>query len=86
MPAKETTDDMSRRLTATMRIGADEDAALRLLPHLHWELGELMKRVGPDDLEPSELLGILGILAAAHSRLITGGPISPRRPSLWLVP
>lgn len=86
MPAPETNEDMSRRLAATMELGASEDASTRLLPHLHWELGELMRRVGPGDLEPSELLAILGVLAAAHSRLIVArGPISPRRP-LWIVP
>ena len=69
-----------------MQIGADEESAEKLLPHLRWELGELMRRVGPEDLEPTELLGILGILAGVHSRVL-GRPLSgPRRPALWIVP
>lgn len=70
-----------------MQIAADEESAAKLLPHLHWELRELMRRVGPDDLEAEEILGILGILAGAHSRVIVGGPnpVGGRRPGLWAV-
>lgn len=91
MVTPETPSDMAKRLSVTMDIGTDEETASRLLPHLYWELGELMRRVGPDDLEPSELLGILGILAGVNSRLIVRGdrsrPLSGGRPGhLWIVP
>ena len=71
-----------------MQIGADAESAEKLLPHLHWELRELMRRVGPGDLEADEILGILGILAVAHSRVIVRGPnpVGGRRPGLWAVP
>jgi len=86
MTAPETPREITRRLDATMQIGADEESAAKLLPHLRWELGELMRRVGPEDLEPTELLGILGILAGVHSRIL-GRPLGgARRPALWVVP
>jgi hypothetical protein len=42
----------------------------RLLPHLRWELQQVMSRVRPDDLSTSEITRLLAILAPAHSRLI----------------
>jgi hypothetical protein len=45
----------------------------RLLPHLRWELEQVMSRVRPDDLSAAEIAALLAILGPAHSRVI-GGP------------
>lgn len=73
--------DLARRIAATVQVTATPDAEQRLLPHIKWEVVELMRRVSPDDLEASELIAIAGILAAAHSRILmlSPGP-GPRRP------
>lgn len=51
------------------------------LPHLRWELEQVMTRVKPNDLSADEIAGLLGILRPAHSRVI-GGPTG--RPGLHL--
>ena len=53
-----------------------------LLPHLRWELGQVMTRVRPQDLSAAEIAALLAILAPAHSRVI-GGPAG--RPGLRVV-
>ena len=50
-----------------------------LLPHLRWELEQVMTRVCPQDLSTAEIAALLAILRPAHSRVI-GGPAS--RPGL----
>jgi hypothetical protein len=50
-----------------------------LLPHLRWELDQVMSRVRPADLSAAEIAALLAILTPAHSRVI-GGPAS--RPGL----
>jgi hypothetical protein len=54
----------------------------RLLPHLRWELEQVMTRVRPADLSAAEIAALLGILRLAHSRVI-GGP--PGRPGLRII-
>ena len=44
-----------------------------VLPHLRWELEQVMLRVRPQDLSAAEVAGLLAILRPAHSRVI-GGP------------
>ena len=44
-----------------------------VLPHLRWELEQVMLRVGPQDLSAAEVAGLLTILRPAHARVI-GGP------------
>ena len=64
---------------------ANDDAASdpeRLLPHLRWELEQVMSRVRPQDLSGVELAALLAVLAPAHCRVI-GGPAS--RPSLTVL-
>gem|GEM_PF-5313466 len=51
----------------------------RLLPHLRWELDEVMSRVQPADLSAAEIGALLAILRLAHARVI-GGPAG--RPGL----
>jgi hypothetical protein len=50
-----------------------------MLPHLRWELEQVMTRVCPQDLSTAEIAALLAILRPAHSRVI-GGPAS--RPGL----
>jgi hypothetical protein len=50
-----------------------------LLPHLRWELEQVMSRVRPADLSGVEIAALLAVLAPAHCRVI-GGPTS--RPGL----
>jgi hypothetical protein len=53
-----------------------------VLPHLRWELEQVMTRVRPSDLSASEIAALLGVLRPAHSRVI-GGPAS--RPGLRII-
>jgi hypothetical protein len=51
-----------------VKTGADS-----VLPHLRWELEQVMSRVRPEDLSAAEIAALLAILMPAHSRVI-GGP------------
>ena len=64
-------------------VGLDGEPLTRecLVPHLRWELQEVMSRVEPDDLSAAEITALLDILGPAHSRVI-GGPAG--RPRLRL--
>jgi hypothetical protein len=53
-----------------------------VLPHLRWELEQVMLRVRPEDLSAAEVAALLDILRPAHSRVI-GGPAG--RPGLGIV-
>jgi hypothetical protein len=53
----------------------------RLLPHLRWELEQVMSRVRPVDLSGTEIVALLAVLTAAHCRVI-GGPADRPRPLL----
>jgi hypothetical protein len=57
-----------------LKTGADS-----VLPHLRWELEQVMSRVRPEDLSAAEIAALLAILEPAHSRVI-GGPTG--RPAL----
>jgi hypothetical protein len=50
----------------------------RVLPHLRWELGQVMSRVRPEDLSATEIAALLAILMPAHSRVIGGPAGRPR--------
>lgn len=52
------------------------------LPHLRWELEQVMARVRPADLSAAEIASLLDVLRLAHSRVI-GGPAS--RPALRVI-
>ena len=69
--------ELTERITAA----GDQVVAepVRLLPHLRWELEQVMSRVRPDDLSAAEITALLAILTPAHCRVI-GGPAS--RPGL----
>lgn len=49
-----------------------------VLPHLRWELEQVMSRVRPEDLSAAEVAALLAILMPAHSRVIGGPPGRPR--------
>jgi len=68
-------------LTERIRETGDQVIAepVQLLPHLRWELEQVMSRVRPDDLSAAEITALLAILTPAHSRVI-GGPAG--RPGL----
>lgn len=69
-----------RRISAAQ--GYVETGGDCLLPHLRWELEQVMSRVRPADLSAAEVAALLAILAPAHSRVI-GSPAG--RPGLHLV-
>jgi hypothetical protein len=54
------------------------------LPHLRWELEQLLSRVRPQDLSGTEVAGLLGILTAAHSRIICRPASRPGLSVLWV--
>jgi hypothetical protein len=60
----------------------DTSSGTFFMPHLRWELEQVMSRVGPDDLSAAEIAALLDVLRPAHCRVI-GGPAS--RPSLRLL-
>jgi hypothetical protein len=69
--------EVGDRITAAcsfVKTGADS-----VLPHLRWELEQVMSRVRPEDLSAAEIAALLAILMPAHSRVI-GGPTG--RPGL----
>jgi hypothetical protein len=41
-----------------------------LLPHLRWELEQVMSRVRPQDLSTTEITALLATLTPAHARVI----------------
>jgi hypothetical protein len=49
-----------------------------VLPHLRWELQQVMSRVRPEDLSAAEIAALLAILEPAHSRVIGGPAGRPR--------
>jgi NADPH:quinone reductase-like Zn-dependent oxidoreductase len=49
-----------------------------VLPHLRWELEQVMSRVHPEDLSAAEVAALLAILMPAHARVIGGPPGRPR--------
>jgi hypothetical protein len=71
------TDSRSEINTAHGYVQTDRGRAL--LPHLRWELEQVMGRVRPVDLSAVEIGALLAILMPAHSRVI-GGPAG--RPGL----
>jgi hypothetical protein len=72
--------DVRDRVTAACSfVEAGADA---VLPHLRWELEQVMSRVRPEDLSAAEVAALLAILMPAHSRVI-GGPSG--RPRLRVV-
>jgi hypothetical protein len=69
--------EVGDRITAAcsfVKTGGDS-----VLPHLRWELEQVMSRVRPEDLSAAEIAALLAILMPAHSRVI-GGPTG--RPGL----
>ena len=60
-----------------VKTGADA-----VVPHLRWELEQVMSRVRPEDLSAAEVAALLAVLMPAHSRVI-GGPTG--RPRLRVI-
>ena len=50
----------------------------RSVPHLRWELQQVMSRVRPDDLSAAEIVALLAILSPADCRVIGGPTGRPR--------
>ena len=65
------------RINATR--GYSKMGRAKFLPHLRWELKQVMSRVRPEDLSADEIADLLAVLTPAHCRVI-GGP--PGRPGL----
>lgn len=69
--------EIGDRLSAVR--GSTKTGRARFLPHLRWELKQVMSRVRPEDLSANEIAELLDVLTPAHCRVI-GGP--PGRPGL----
>ena len=55
-----------------------------VLPHLRWELEQVLSRVRPQDLSAAEVAGLLGILKSAHCRIVGGPTGRPGLGVLWV--
>lgn len=55
-----------------------------VLPHLRRELEQVLSRVRPQDLSVVEVVGLLGILDSAHSRIVGGPTGRPGLGVLWV--
>ena len=69
--------EVGERISAAR--GYTKTGRTRFLPHLRWELKQVMSRVRPEDLSANEIAELLAVLTPAHCRVI-GGP--PGRPGL----
>lgn len=82
--SRESLTDLQHRIAAALDCIPDHDAEQRLMPHLCWTLREIISRVTPEDLLPTEAAAMLAILLPAHARVL--GLPSGRRPVLRIVP
>jgi hypothetical protein len=55
-----------------------------VVPHLRWELEQVLSRVRPQDLSAAEVAGLLGILTSAHCRIVGGPTGRPGLGVLWV--
>ncbi len=69
----------TERSATKHRIRIAKIAQDSLLPHLRWELEQVMSRVRPEDLSDTEIAALLAILRLAHCRVM-GRPAT--RPAL----
>lgn len=67
-------------MDAMLNITRDEPAGDLLRPHMLWELDQIMRKVKPEDLTTSEVMGLLAILVPVHSRFLDAGPAVPPVP------
>lgn len=70
------------RVKAALDAGATDQAKMR--PHLVWEAGQMVSRLKAEDLTTCELAALIGVLHAAHARVLTGPTAS--RPTLRVLP
>jgi len=61
--------------------GYTKTGRTRFLPHLRWELKQVMSRVRPEDLSAVEIAELLAVLTPAHCRVI-GGPAGRPGPAV----
>ena len=76
--------DLQQRVAAALDCIPDVAAEQRLMPHLCWMLREIIGRVTPEDLLPTEAMAMLAILTPAHARVL--GLPAGGRPVLRIVP
>lgn len=69
--------DFGHRVAASH--GYSRSGRASFLPHLRWELEQVMSRVRPEDLSAVEIAAILTILTPAHCRVIGGPAARPGR-------
>jgi hypothetical protein len=76
-------DDQSRILSqiqaACDYMPEDEEASQRLVPWLEWQLEEMLDKVSLDDIQPIELVALVGIVGPIFARTLTPDP-AQRRP------
>lgn len=77
------TADLGLRIAAALNCPVADE--VDMLPHLRWQLSEIMTRVKPCDLSSAEIVALLAVLAPAHSRVLTGVVGPPGRPLLRAV-
>lgn len=53
-------------------MAGDERAAEALVPWLSWQSNEILKRIGPQDFTPSEIVALVGLLGPVFSRVLAG--------------
>lgn len=68
--AGESLEDVRDRVTAAIDVLPELNSGDALMPHMLWELRQLMNEIGADMLLPAEIMGILGIFIAAHTRIL----------------
>ena len=61
--------DLSARVSQAAQLISEPGFDLE--PHARWVVGELLNKLGPDDLNPQELMGVAVILAGAHARKLS---------------
>lgn len=52
----------------------DPDAKQQLVPWLEWQLEEMLDKVTLDDIEPIELVALVGIVGPIFARTLTTEP------------
>lgn len=75
--------DLAKKIYQAVKLVPEDGSGLS--KHAGWDVGQLIKVVGPDDLNPFETMALAAILASANERrlrVLNGGPGTGRVPEL----
>lgn len=66
-------------------MAADPAECDSLVPWLAWQANEILKRIGPQDFTPSEMVALVGLLGPVFARVLggLGGNDVPKPPKGW---